>query len=446
MKVTANFSHITGKIKPMHGVGQPPFIGLNFSLFHYLTEANIPVVRLHDVGGAYGGFRFVDIPNIFRDFSADETLPESYDFAFTDKLMEALEKTGCEPFFRLGVTIENQAEIKAYRTTPPADTEKWARISEHIIRHYNEGWANGYHLGIRYFEIWNEPEGWLFGDGPSPTGMMWSGSKADYFHLYDVTSKHLRACFGDSIRIGGYASCGVYECENDPELEGFKNPKNEFEWRVHFLHDFLRFVGENHCPFDYFSWHVYADLDVALRHVHYIRAVLEKYGFGDVPDILNEWNPTHDILLRSTPMAAARVLSYLLAFQKEPTEMLCFYDARLSPSEYGGLFNPDTWRPYLAYYALKAFGDLYRLSDEVETSSEDARIYVGGASDGTRSALLLANPTDAPVEVTLDLAGVKREDAEVLRIDAIYTYTLTGIALSDAPFVLPPYSCTEIRF
>lgn len=272
------------------------------------------------------------------------------------------------------------------------------------------------------------------------------GSKADYFHLYDVTSKHLRSCFGDTIRIGGYASCGVYECENDPNLEGFPAPKNEFEWRVRFFHEFLAFVKENNCPFDYFSWHAYADLDVALRHVRYIRAVLEKYGFGDVPDILNEWNPTHDILLRSTPMAAARVLSYLLAFQKEATELLCFYDARLGPSEYGGLFNPDTWRPYPAYYALRAFGDLYRLENEVATVSDNAGIYVGGAKDGAHAALLIANPTDAPVEAELCLRGVEKEKPEILRIDAACQYTPTGIRLTDAPLLLPPYSCTEIRF
>ena len=37
-----------------------------------------------DVAGAYGGGVFVDIPNIFRDFDADENDPASYDFYYTD--------------------------------------------------------------------------------------------------------------------------------------------------------------------------------------------------------------------------------------------------------------------------------------------------------------------------------------------------------------------------
>ena len=71
-KITVNFDKKCGKIKPLHGVGQPPFVGTDFSYFHYLTEANIPFSRLHDVGGAYGGNLYADIPNLFRDFDANE--------------------------------------------------------------------------------------------------------------------------------------------------------------------------------------------------------------------------------------------------------------------------------------------------------------------------------------------------------------------------------------
>ena len=157
MKITANFDNITGKIKPMHAVGQPPLYSFDSGMFHYITEANIPYSRLHDMGGAYGRNLYVDIPNLFRDFDADETKEENYDFTFTDVLLEDMFKAGMEPFFRLGVTIENAYNIKAYRIYPPKDFAKWARICEHVIRHYNEGWANGYKYGIKYWEIWNEP-------------------------------------------------------------------------------------------------------------------------------------------------------------------------------------------------------------------------------------------------------------------------------------------------
>ena len=135
MKLTVDFSKALGKIKAMHAVGQPPFLGMTFDNFKYLSAAHIPYSRLHDVGGAYGKGVFVDIPNLFRDFDADENDPGSYDFAFTDALLGALMEYGVKPFFRLGVTIENFRNIRAYRIYPPKDFAKWARICEHVIRH-----------------------------------------------------------------------------------------------------------------------------------------------------------------------------------------------------------------------------------------------------------------------------------------------------------------------
>ena len=66
------------------------------------------------MGGAFGAGKFVDVPNVFRDFDADENDPENYDFTFTDILIEELIKAGIKPYYRLGTTIENQALVKAY--------------------------------------------------------------------------------------------------------------------------------------------------------------------------------------------------------------------------------------------------------------------------------------------------------------------------------------------
>ena len=197
-------------IKPLHGVGQPPFAGVDFSrIARWLTPAGIPFSRLHDVGGCFGNNLFVDIPNIFRDFDADPADPASYDFTFTDLLMKALTDAGVEPFFRLGVTIENYARFKAYRIHPPKDFSKWADICAGVVRHYNEGWADGFHYNIRYWEIWNEPENHV----DPKLNEMWTGTAEQYYALYDVTAKRLKEEFPD-IRVGGYASCGFYALKN----------------------------------------------------------------------------------------------------------------------------------------------------------------------------------------------------------------------------------------
>ena len=90
MDLTIDFNKVVGKIKPMHGVGQGPLVGTDTQYFHYLKDANIPYARLHDVGGWFGGNMWVDIPNIFRDFEADENDENSYDFAFTDLYLKGL--------------------------------------------------------------------------------------------------------------------------------------------------------------------------------------------------------------------------------------------------------------------------------------------------------------------------------------------------------------------
>ena len=214
MKIlTVDFNKITGKIKPMHAVGQPPFLSPHHTdHFKYLTEANIPYSRLHDVGGPYGGNKYVDIPNIFRDFDADETDPASYDFVFTDWLIAELMKAKCPPIFRLGVTIENFCAMRSYRLDPPKDPAKWARICEHIIRHYNEGWADGFHYGIEYWEIWNEPE-----NHPDPEqNPMWRGTKEQLFELYAVPAKHLKI----PLRLADTAVAVFTQCLANRPLNG----------------------------------------------------------------------------------------------------------------------------------------------------------------------------------------------------------------------------------
>ena len=111
VNVDVDFNDIVRSMKPMHGVGQPPLKGgfykLDFSHCQYLKDAYVPYSRLHDVGGAFGSSRFVDIPNVFRNFDADENDSQNYDFTFTDWLLLNLQKHNVKPIYRLGVTIEN---------------------------------------------------------------------------------------------------------------------------------------------------------------------------------------------------------------------------------------------------------------------------------------------------------------------------------------------------
>jgi hypothetical protein len=92
------------------------------------------------------------------------------------------------------------------------------------------------------------------------------------------------------------------------------------------------------------------------------------------------------------------------------------------------------------------FNALYKRGTEVENSSDDTAVSVGAAANEKRAALVLANTKAEAVEVELDLAGVALDDLDVLRIDRVYRYTLTGEKIKEGKITLPPYGCAEIRF
>ncbi len=396
MKISVDFEKTVGKIKPMHGVGQPPFYASNFSMLHYLTEAGIPFSRLHDVGGVYGENRWVDVPNIFRDFSADETKEESYDFAFTDLLITALVESGVEPFFRLGVTIENDAKIRAYRIYPPSDYGKWARVCEHIIRHYTEGWANGFCYNIRYWEIWNEPDN----EEEIEKNPMWRGTKEEYYELYGTVSKHLKQCF-PHLMIGGYASCGFYAISRHFEKDA--NSSAQMEYFITFFDGFLDYIKKNDCPMDFFSWHSYSGIEMNREYCDYAKRRLVEAGYGDVHITCNEWNAL--VRERGTNRHAATTAGMLLMFQDAPLDSAMFYDARFGVSIYGSLFHPLTAEPFPTYYAFRAFNELYGLGDEVALSFEEEGVYAVAARGGDKGCIVIANTTDREIPLVLETSG-----------------------------------------
>ena len=395
LKVKVDFSEKKGPVKPLHGVGQPPFYGLDFSMFRYLTDAGIPFSRLHDVGGWFGGSMFVDIPNLFPDFEKDPEDPASYDFTFTDMLISALMEASVEPVFRLGVSIENFVEIKAYRVFPPADNLKWARICEGVIRHYTEGWADGFYHKIRYWEIWNEPDN----EEDPLKNPMWRGSMEQYFELYGTASRYLKNRF-PHLKIGGYASCGFYAVagiETDPNAKATARE----EYFVEYFEKFLEYVRTNGCPLDFFSWHSYASIESTAIFAKYARRKLDEYGFTETETTCNEWNC--EVFLRGTARHAAVTAAIMLSFQHLPVDSAMFYDARLGPSVYGSLFNPMTREPLPTYEAFLAFNELYKRGTETGLTFDGGTAGIYGAAsfeEGKGGAIVIANVS--PSEIALE--------------------------------------------
>lgn len=423
-KIKVDFSKITGKMKPVHAVGQPPIIGWSSDkLFHYLTEAGIPYARLHDVGGGFGGGKFVDIPNVFPDFNADPEDPASYDFTWTDPLITSLMDAKVEPYYRLGVTIENEVWRKAYRVNPPEDPEKWAKICAGVIRHYTKGWANGFEYDIKYWEIWNEPE------CTNGRRVMWTGTWEQYLELYDVTSKLLKAEFPE-IKIGGYASIGFYALKGmDPESTWCKDCQSYIDL---FL-QFMQYIKDHNCPMDFFSWHSYDEPKYTALYANYVAEKLKEYGYGHAEQHLNEWNcgPQN----RDKACHAAATAGFLISMQNSPVDIGMFYDARCGTSIYGGLFNPMTLRPLKSYWAFPAFNELYRRKDQVEAESDTEDLYVAAAAGDPEGAVLIVNFRNETLDLELDLGG--KEITSCRLTDDAYEYGLCNFTGK-----LNPYSVT----
>ena len=269
-RITVDFSKSCGAVKPMHSVNNGP--AYKFADDQRITNidsykaAGIPFARTHDASfyDIYGGEHIVDINMIFTDFSKDPTDPDSYDFALTDEYLQVIEKGGAKVFYRLGSKIEHWS--KKYNTLPPVDFKKWAVVCEHIIRHYTEGWANGFYMDIQYWEIWNEPD---LDEDDSAHKRCWGGTAKQFFELYNITYKHLKSCF-PHLKIGG------------PACAGLKN-----RW----MQPFFQSLKENDIKPDFFSWHMYTStVEEMRRQIRLARQRLDQVGFTETESILNEWN------------------------------------------------------------------------------------------------------------------------------------------------------------
>ena len=399
--VAVDLGSVAGPVKPVNGVGQPPMAGAlaGWPMMHYLKEAGIPYSRLHDVGGWLGGGLYVDIPNIFPDFDADESDPKSYRFAYTDSLLKALDDNGVEPYFRLGVSIENfvQRGYPPVNILPPKDFAKWGRICEHVIRHYTEGWADGFKMKISHWEIWNEPEN-NPDEGINP---MFRGPFSEYMRLYGTVAPYLKSRF-PHLRIGGYGSCGFYAAVGADRVAA----ANSSPRMTHFVDCFTNFLEHartERWPLDFFSFHSYSAPDEARRQIAYARQTLDAYGFKGTAMSFNEWLPSPSPGAVGTPRQAAMVAAELVDLQNGPCDTAMIYDAGCRGDAYSPLFHPLTKKPLKAYYAFMAFNELRKAGTAVAAESDDGNVRVAAAKGASGLAVMVVNCSEKPVRLSLSL-------------------------------------------
>ncbi|MBO6053111.1 MAG: hypothetical protein J6Q17_05185 [Clostridia bacterium] len=294
-----------GAIRDMHGVGGGPVSGqFSFDATGDFRNAGIPFCRTHDIEYPFGAGEFVDVHNVFRDFGKDENDPRNYNFTFTDEYLKGILGCGAKPFYRLGSTIEHQP-IRLY-VNPPEDYAKWGRICSHIISHYNEGWADGFAMGIEYWEFWNEPE----------IPQCWTGSEEEFLRFYAEAAPEIKRGH-PGIKLGGCAFC---------------SPDGGLQEK------FLSMVRKKGLPLDFYSWHAYLNDPGKVRELgERADAILKKYGFDGIESILDEWNYVirfgkgvlRSYELHKTAFECAFMAAVMSEAQASPISKAMYYDAQM---------------------------------------------------------------------------------------------------------------------
>ncbi len=179
--VQVDAGKVTGSIRSFQGLNGPPFPVMEGlpNLTRQYKALHIDMVRTHDIMGPTdiaarysednpllkwlvpdskqraAMVRTARVTEIFPDWNADPEKAESYHFAASDKFIQAIRESGAEVYYRIGRSFGAD-----YTDLP--DLDKFAAVVKHVAMHYNQGWANGFHDNIRYWEFWNEPDLPLF--------------------------------------------------------------------------------------------------------------------------------------------------------------------------------------------------------------------------------------------------------------------------------------------
>ncbi|HEY4740433.1 MAG TPA: hypothetical protein VIH76_07560 [Candidatus Acidoferrales bacterium] len=382
-----NAGQVSGEIRSFQGLNGPPspvMAGLP-NLVPQYKELRVTQVRTHDFMGPTeidshfeesnpllawlipdpaqraGVVKAGNASIIYPDWSADPEKAESYHFAASDNVFAAIRATGAEIYYRIGRSWGANIE-------PPPDFDKYANVVKHVAMHYNQGWSNGFHYNIRYWEFWNEPE-----------LLFWSGTPQQFYSLYEKMARALKS-LDPALKVGGVAKALPYD--DGPYREGF-----------------VDYCAAHHVPLDFYSWHTYADSSAdpydAVRIARKIRDVLDAHGFPRAESILSEWNLTPDfteaekLRLRGEENAAfiSAVLSYL---QDAPIDHAHFYRG---DAAWMGLF--DLRGEYFkTAYSFQAMGKMLSTPQRLAVEGADTfgfATLAGRSVDGNTVQILISN-------------------------------------------------------
>ncbi|QNE18403.1 xylan 1,4-beta-xylosidase [Kribbella qitaiheensis] len=245
-------------------------------------EIGVRTVRAHAI--------FHDDTGVYTEVDGEPV----HDFTVVDAIYDKLLEIGLRPVVELGFMPRDLASDPSRTVfeygaiiSPPKSYQRWGDLVQALVQHLVDRYGLDEVLGWD-FEVWNEAN----------LSVFWSGTKAEWMGLYDVTAAAVKSV-DPRLAVGGPSSAAA-------------------GW----VDDLLAHAASTNSPVDFVSTHLYGSppLDV--------RASLERHGFGDARILWTEWgvtprhfNPINDsvfsgvFVLRGMRSAAGRVdaLSYWVA-------------------------------------------------------------------------------------------------------------------------------------
>jgi xylan 1,4-beta-xylosidase len=177
--------------------------------------------------------RFIRIDHLFDYYGVlqmDAGGQPTYNWTELDRIVDAILASGAQPVMCLSYLPPALAEGNVY--APPSDLGRWEELVYQMVRHFNVERQ----LGIRYWEVWNEP------NVPS----FWDGTLDDYLAMYEATIRGARRA-DSTILLGGPATASL-----EPGLD-LSLPYFEQNW----ISELARFTQARDLPLDFVSWHYY---------------------------------------------------------------------------------------------------------------------------------------------------------------------------------------------
>src|SRR5919197_286759 len=242
------------------------------------------------------GFRHVRFHGLLSDDTGTLVNQQDkflYSFFNADQIFDFLLSIGMRPFVELSfmptALASGHKAVFHYRgnVTPHRDYKQWAALIRKLVSH----WVERYGISeVRewFFEVWNEPNLKEF----------WTGTRADYFKLYQQTARAIKEVDAE-LRVGGPATA-----------------RNEW------IEEFLDFCERMRLPADFISTHHYPtdafgeeSQDTLTQLAKARRSILREQTQGTYarargrPVYYTEWNTSSNPrdTLHDEPYAAAFV-------------------------------------------------------------------------------------------------------------------------------------------